>query len=77
MDHHLKARLARQSKVLVSPGKSMSMEDLKEREKGKRKIRSQRKKAVLKKQHQKPSIVKMKPVKMKLMSLMLNPWEVL
>ena len=63
------------SKVLVSPGKGTSMENLKEREKSNRKMRSQRKQTVLKKQHQKSSLVKMKAVKMKLMGLILNPWR--
>ena len=46
------------SKVLMLPGKSMSMEDFKEREKRKRKMRSQRKQTVYtKKQPQKPSLL--------------------
>ena len=49
MDHHLKARLARQSKVLVSPGKSMSMEDLKEREKRQKKNKKSKKESSTKK----------------------------
>ena len=60
------------SKVLVSPGKGTSMENLKEREKSNRKMRSQRKQTVLKKQHQKSSFMKMKAVKM---GLILKPWR--
>ena len=60
------------SKVLVSPGKGTSMENLKEREKSNRKMRSQRKQTVLKKQYQKSSFMKMKAVKM---GLILKPWR--
>ena len=38
-------------------------------------MRNQRKQTVLKKQHQKPSLVKMKAMKMKVMILILNPWK--